>query len=82
MMTSGAATPTLCVALTREIGDAAGSEQLIGGQMEDLLAEKKADVTAADLEYIHHQKIDVMLFQFQSFFYRFNFFIFKFFNNL
>ena len=56
-----ATTPTLCVALAREIGDAAGSEQLIGGQMEDLLAEKKADVTAADLESIHHQKTGAML---------------------
>jgi len=56
-----AATPALCAALTREIADAAGSERLIGGQMEDLLAEKKADATAAELEYIHHNKTGAML---------------------
>ena len=41
-----AAPPALCTALTREIADAAGSEHLIGGQMEDLLAERKTDATA------------------------------------
>ena len=39
--------PALATALTRELSDAAGSERLIGGQMEDLLAERKADATAA-----------------------------------
>ena len=48
--------PELCAALTRELADAAGSEQLIGGQMADLLAEKKADATAGELEYIHLNK--------------------------
>src|SRR5437879_4063315 len=33
--------PPLAAALTRELADAAGSERLIGGQMEDLLAEQK-----------------------------------------
>ncbi|AOS45160.1 Farnesyl diphosphate synthase [Lacunisphaera limnophila] len=56
-----AATPALCAALTREIADAAGSEKLIGGQMEDLLAEQKADATAADLEFIHLNKTAAML---------------------
>ncbi len=56
-----AGSPTLCAALTREIADAAGSERLIGGQMEDLLAEKKADATAAELEFIHLNKTAAML---------------------
>jgi geranylgeranyl diphosphate synthase type II len=56
-----AGSPALCVALIREIADAAGSERLIGGQMEDLLAERKADVTAAELEFIHRNKTGAML---------------------
>ena len=56
-----AGSPALCAALTREIADAAGSERLIGGQMEDLLAEKKADATAAELEFIHLNKTAAML---------------------
>jgi len=43
-------------ALVRELADAAGSRRLIGGQMEDLLAEKKTDATAAELEFIHLNK--------------------------
>jgi len=38
--------PTLANALVRELADAAGSRRLIGGQMADLLAEKKSDATA------------------------------------
>ena len=53
--------PALAAALTREIADAAGSERLIGGQMEDLLAEKKADATAAELEFIHLNKTAAMI---------------------
>ena len=53
--------PPLCAALTRALADAAGSEQLIGGQMEDLLAEKKTDATAAELEFIHLNKTAAML---------------------
>ncbi len=53
--------PELCAALTREIADAAGSERLIGGQMEDLLAEKKADATAGELEFIHLHKTAAIL---------------------
>jgi geranylgeranyl diphosphate synthase type II len=56
-----AGSPALCAALTREIAAAAGSEHLIGGQMEDLLAEKKADATAAELEFIHLNKTAAML---------------------
>ena len=53
--------PALAAALTRELADAAGSERLIGGQMEDLLAEKKADATAAELEFIHLNKTAAMI---------------------
>lgn len=56
-----AGSPTLCAALTREIADAAGSERLIGGQMEDLLAEQKTDATADELEFIHRNKTGAML---------------------
>ncbi len=56
-----ATVPELCAALTREIADAAGSEKLIGGQMEDLLAEKKDDASASDLEYIHLNKTAAIL---------------------
>lgn len=56
-----ASSPALCATLTREIADAAGSERLIGGQMEDLLAEKKANATAAELEFIHLNKTAAML---------------------
>ncbi|MSU47293.1 MAG: polyprenyl synthetase family protein [Lacunisphaera sp.] len=48
-------------ALTREFADAAGSEHLIGGQMEDLLAEMKTDATAVELEFIHLNKTAAML---------------------
>ncbi|MDP1579596.1 MAG: polyprenyl synthetase family protein [Candidatus Didemnitutus sp.] len=47
---------TLCTALLTEFAEAAGSEHLIGGQMEDLLAEKKSTVTAEELDYIHLHK--------------------------
>ena len=53
--------PALGIALTRELADAAGSERLIGGQMEDLLAEKKNDATVTELDYIHQNKTGAML---------------------
>jgi geranylgeranyl pyrophosphate synthase len=53
--------PTLAHALIRELADAAGSRRLIGGQMEDVLAEKRTDVTATDLEFIHRNKTAAML---------------------
>jgi geranylgeranyl diphosphate synthase type II len=53
--------PALAAALTRELADAAGSERLIGGQMEDLLAEKKSDATTAELEFIHLNKTAAMI---------------------
>jgi geranylgeranyl pyrophosphate synthase len=56
-----ASAPALAAELVRVIGDAAGSERLIGGQMADLLAEKKADATAAELEFIHLNKTAAMI---------------------
>lgn len=53
--------PILANALIREMADAAGSQRLIGGQMEDLLAEHKRDATAADLEFIHLNKTAAMI---------------------
>ncbi|MBI2516821.1 MAG: polyprenyl synthetase family protein [Opitutae bacterium] len=51
----------LAHALTRELAEAASSEHLIGGQMEDLLAEKKTDATADELDFIHLNKTAAML---------------------
>ncbi len=56
-----ASQPVLATTLTHELADAAGSARLIGGQMEDLLAEKKADATAAELEFIHLNKTAAMI---------------------
>ena len=61
LSTAYAAQPVLAHALIRELADAAGSRRLIGGQMADLLAEKKADVTAAELEFIHLNKTAAMI---------------------
>ena len=61
LATAYAAHPALAVALGRELGTAAGSTRLIGGQMADLLAEKKPDVSAADLEFIHLNKTAAMI---------------------
>lgn len=53
--------PSLATALVRQLSDAAGSRRLIGGQMEDLLAEKRSDVSAGDLEFIHLNKTAAMI---------------------
>jgi geranylgeranyl diphosphate synthase, type II len=47
--------------LIRELADAAGSRRLIGGQMEDLLAEKNPNATADELEFIHLNKTAAMI---------------------
>jgi geranylgeranyl pyrophosphate synthase len=57
---SYAADPALANALVRELAAAAGSRRLVGGQMEDLLAEKKT-ATADDLEFIHLNKTAAMI---------------------
>ncbi len=61
LATQYAANPTLSHALTLELSNAASSQQLIGGQMEDLLAEKKSDATADQLEFIHLNKTAAMI---------------------
>ncbi len=53
--------PVLAHALVRELAGAAGSRRLIGGQMEDLLAEKKSDATPDELEFIHLNKTAAMI---------------------
>ena len=61
LASSYAANPQLVQALVAELGDAAGSRRLIGGQMEDLLAEKKANATKDELEFIHLNKTAAMI---------------------
>jgi geranylgeranyl pyrophosphate synthase len=56
-----AAQPLLAHGLVAELADAAGSRRLIGGQMEDLLAEKKANASADELEFIHLNKTAAMI---------------------
>jgi geranylgeranyl pyrophosphate synthase len=53
--------PVLAHSLIRELTNAAGSLRLIGGQMEDLLAENKADATADELKFIHLNKTAAMI---------------------
>jgi geranylgeranyl pyrophosphate synthase len=61
LTTAYADRPALAHALTRELADAAGSRRLIGGQMEDVLAEKRADVSPSDLDFIHLNKTAAMI---------------------
>lgn len=61
LATHYAAVPPLAAALVRELSSAAGPARLVGGQMQDLLAEKKSDATAAELEFIHLNKTAAML---------------------
>ncbi|MFO1451635.1 MAG: farnesyl diphosphate synthase [Opitutaceae bacterium] len=61
MVSAYAEDPALAVALTRDLADAAGSRRLIGGQVEDLAAEGRTDVPAADLEFIHLNKTAALL---------------------
>jgi geranylgeranyl diphosphate synthase type II len=61
LATGYAGQPVLAHALLRELSDAAGSRRLIGGQMEDLLAEKKPNATAEELEFIHDNKTAAMI---------------------
>ncbi len=53
--------PVLAHALIAELARTAGSQRLIGGQMEDLLGEAKGNATPADLEYIHLNKTAAMI---------------------
>lgn len=53
--------PTIVAGLLAELGWAAGSQELIGGQMEDLLAEKKSGVISSELSSIHLKKTAAMI---------------------
>jgi geranylgeranyl pyrophosphate synthase len=53
--------PALAVSLVAELADAAGSRRLIGGQMEDLLAEKARGADAQGLQFIHLNKTAAMI---------------------
>lgn len=48
--------PLIATKLLFELSLAAGGEQMVGGQMEDLLAEKKSRITEAELREIHRKK--------------------------
>ena len=61
LATHYAATPPLATTLVRELADTAGDAHLVGGQMQDLLSEKKSDATATELEFIHLNKTAAML---------------------
>jgi geranylgeranyl pyrophosphate synthase len=52
--------PALAAALLREVAGAASGPRLIGGQMQDLLAER-TPASAADLEFIHLNKTAALL---------------------
>lgn len=53
--------PDLAAALVRELADAAGSRRLIGGQMEDLLAEGLGEADPRALMFIHLAKTASMV---------------------
>jgi len=55
------ANPTLATALVGELAGAAGSRRLVGGQMEDLLAEKGSGATPEGLRFIHLNKTAAMI---------------------
>ncbi|GAB1488021.1 polyprenyl synthetase family protein [Opitutaceae bacterium] len=61
LATAYAAQPALAQRLVHELAAAAGSRRLIGGQMEDLMAEKRANATADELEFIHLHKTAAMI---------------------
>ncbi len=52
--------PAIAVALVREVARAAGSERLIGGQMEDIAAEGRAS-SAEEVAFIHEGKTAALL---------------------
>ncbi|HXQ81537.1 MAG TPA: farnesyl diphosphate synthase [Opitutaceae bacterium] len=53
--------PALVASLVAELAEAAGSRRLIGGQMEDLLAERKSSATPEELRFIHQNKTAAMI---------------------
>jgi geranylgeranyl pyrophosphate synthase len=61
LATGYAGQPRLGQRLLGVLSEAAGSRRLIGGQMEDLLAERKPNATADELEFIHRNKTAAMI---------------------
>jgi len=61
LATHYAARPAIATSLVADLGAAAGSLRLIGGQMEDLLAENRPDTHPADLDFIHLNKTSAMI---------------------
>ena len=55
------ANPALAGSLVAELADAAGSRRLVGGQMEDLLAERGRVSDPEQLRYIHLNKTAAMI---------------------
>jgi geranylgeranyl pyrophosphate synthase len=53
-------TPDVAVGLVRDLGDAAGSQKLIGGQVEDIIGEQ-GEITADRLDFIHHNKTAALI---------------------
>jgi geranylgeranyl pyrophosphate synthase len=52
--------PTTAVGLVRDLGDAAGSQKLIGGQVEDIVGER-GEITPDRLDFIHHNKTAALI---------------------
>ena len=52
--------PSVAVALVRDLSEAAGSRNLIGGQMEDILAERTT-ISEEQLDYIHCHKTAALI---------------------
>jgi geranylgeranyl pyrophosphate synthase len=53
--------PALAAALLRELARASSGMRLVGGQMQDLLAEGTGKATAAELDFIHLNKTAALL---------------------
>ena len=53
--------PEVGVRCCRELARAAGAENMVGGQVDDLAAENSVDLTAEDLERIHLRKTGAMI---------------------
>ncbi|MDR2845054.1 MAG: polyprenyl synthetase family protein, partial [Puniceicoccales bacterium] len=53
-------TPAVAVGLVRDLGDAAGSQKLIGGQVEDIIGER-GEATPERLDFIHHNKTAALI---------------------
>lgn len=51
----------VAAACCRELALAAGAQNMVGGQVDDLDAEQKKNMTAEDLEWIHRRKTGAMI---------------------